>query len=163
MGHFPLQTTTVSTSKTVGCCTGVHRARMVCSTNARRKTYSSVGGISGFPNGWWNLPPRTMRLAPTRVATVYRHVANTVGMPTRSHSLAIVAPLRVPVPHVAGKMTAPTPRSLSAWAISVPIRFMAFKLPRLPTVTNISSSNLPITPSRSRARTASSGTTRLGS
>src|SRR5215831_5662494 len=155
--------TAASTSKTVGCCTGVHKAWIVCSTNFRRQAYSSAWGFSGAPKGWWNRPPRTIRLAPTRVATVYRQVANTVGIPARSHSLAIVAPLRVPVPHVAGNTTAWTPRCTSVAAISAPIRFMAFKLPILPTVTNTSSSNCPMTPSRSSSRRASRGTTRFGS
>ena len=62
--------TASSTSKTVGCCTGVHKAWIVCSTNFRRQAYSSAWGFSGAPKGWWNRPPRTIRLAPTRVATV---------------------------------------------------------------------------------------------
>src|SRR5262249_428827 len=39
--------TASSTSKTVGCCTGVHKACMVCSTNFWRQAYSSAWGFSG--------------------------------------------------------------------------------------------------------------------
>jgi hypothetical protein len=48
--------------------------------------------------------PTTMRFAPTLSARLWRQVMTAVGRPARSSSLASVAPLRVPVPHVAVRM-----------------------------------------------------------
>lgn len=80
-------------------------------------------------------PTRTMRGAPTCWATEIIAVINTVGMPALSISLAIVAPLRVPVPQVAGEMTAFTPASNSSLAISCPYLWEASMPVPLPTVT----------------------------
>jgi hypothetical protein len=76
-----------------------------------------------------------MRLAPTRSAMLMSAVMMTTGMPARSISLASVAPLRVPVPQVAVRITACMPCCFMSWAISAPILAMVLMLAMFPVVT----------------------------
>ena len=72
---------------------------------------------------------------PTWDATLARQVINTTGIPFFSISLAIVAPLRVPVPHVAVKMTALMPEPASSSAIPAPISAILLGIAPVPVVT----------------------------
>ena len=76
---------------------------MPACTMRSRKARSSSRERAGSPSGWVMAVPRTIRLAPTVVATLTMAVNKTVGRPSRSSSLASVAPQRVPVPQVAGR------------------------------------------------------------
>ena len=76
-----------------------------------------------------------MRLAPTRSAMLMSAVMMTTGIPARSISLASVAPLRVPVPHVAVRITASTPCRFMSWAISAPSLVIILILAMFPVVT----------------------------
>ena len=76
-----------------------------------------------------------MRFAPTRSAMLMRAVIVTTGMPARSISLASVAPLRVPVPQVAVRMTAWIPCAFMSCAISAPILAIVLMFAMLPVVT----------------------------
>ena len=78
---------------------------------------------------------RKIRLAPIFSATPGKAVISTVGRPPRSSSLASVAPLRVPVPHVAVRITACMPCCRMSWAISAPILAMVLMLAMFPVVT----------------------------
>ena len=72
---------------------------------------------------------------PTCEATLARQVMSTTGMPFFSISLPIVAPLRVPVPQVAVKMTAPTAESTSSDAMPAPISAILLGIAPVPVVT----------------------------
>ena len=101
-----------------------------------RHAASASGVKSRLPSGWWNLPSAlNIRFAPTRSAMLINAVINTTGTPARSSSFASVAPLRVPVPQVAVRMTAWTPCDFMSWAISLPIRSITLMLAMLPVVT----------------------------
>jgi hypothetical protein len=76
-----------------------------------------------------------MRLAPTRSAMLMSAVMVTTGMPTRSISFASVAPLRVPVPHVAVRMAASMLWAFISWATSAPMRAMVLMFAIFPVVT----------------------------
>ena len=76
-----------------------------------------------------------MIIPPIIVATVGSAVTNTVGIPARSISLASVAPLRVPVPHVAVRMAAWTPCRFMSSAISAPILAIVLMFAMFPVVT----------------------------
>ena len=76
-----------------------------------------------------------IRPAPTWVATFERQVTNTTGMPFFSISFAIVAPLRVPVPQVAVKMTPFTPELTSSPAIPAPSSAILLGIAPVPVVT----------------------------
>src|SRR3970040_434748 len=73
-----------------------------------------------------------MRLAPTSFATSGRQVTSTVGMPSLSSSFASVAPLRVPVPQVAGRTTPSTPAARASLAMAWPTCFMMWTGQPLP-------------------------------
>ena len=76
----------------------------------------------------WTMPrPWTMRFEPTILATGTTEVTWQTGMPAFSNSVAIAAPLRVLVPQVEVRITASTPASFKAWAISLPIRRLLAK------------------------------------
>lgn len=62
------------------------------------------------------------RLEPTILATGVTAVTWATGIPARSSSVVIAAPLRVLVPQVEVKITASTPDSFNFWAISRPSR-----------------------------------------
>ena len=72
---------------------------------------------------------------PTCAATLERQVMTTTGIPFFSISLAIVAPLRVPVPQVAVRMTAPMPEPTSSSAIPAPISAILLGIAPVPVVT----------------------------
>lgn len=84
-------------------------------------------------------PARTIRFAPTAVATDVIAVTTTAGKPARSISFASVAPQRVPVPQVA-VMTMPSmPFDFISLAIALPISVpVAIGIPQ-PTVEKKSS------------------------
>lgn len=72
---------------------------------------------------------------PTCAATLDRQVMSTTGIPLFSISLPIVAPLRVPVPQVAVKMTAPIPELASSSAMPAPISSILLGIAPVPVVT----------------------------
>ena len=91
---------------------------------ARRNSFSSCGSRSAFPRGFTILLPATIRLDPTMSATGIMEHTWAVVIPTRSSSLANVAPQRVLVPQVEVRMTPDTPSALSSSAILLPILLM---------------------------------------
>jgi hypothetical protein len=125
-----------SGSNTVGPVTARCRVARAARVSPRRQRRSSSGGSAGSPKGWWNLPGvRRMRFGPSTSATAHRFEIRIVGRPAFSNSRASVAPLRVPVPQVAGETTAVTPLALSSSAISAAKRAISATCPPLPTVT----------------------------
>lgn len=72
---------------------------------------------------------------PTWEATLARQVMRTTGMPFFSISLPIVAPLRVPVPQVAVKITAPMPELANSDAMPAPISSILLGIAPVPVVT----------------------------
>ena len=76
-----------------------------------------------------------MRFGPSTSATEHRLEIRIVGKPAFSNSRASVAPLRVPVPQVAGETTAVTPLALRSLAISAAKRAISATWPPFPTVT----------------------------
>ena len=76
----------------------------------------------------------TIRDAPTPSARLKRVVTRAVGSPARSNSFCIVAPLRVPVPQVAVRITPWTPAAVSSAAISSPNFLKLLMGPMLPVV-----------------------------
>ena len=97
--------------------------------------YRSMFDKAEKPIGSWF----TIRFAPMSLATSGRQVTTTVGIPSRSSSLASAAPLRVPVPHVAGKTTPSTPADLSSLAHAWPMSCMFSNPPPFPQVLRKSS------------------------
>ena len=85
------------------------------------------------------VPPRTMRFAPTAVATEVIAVTTTAGSPSRSISLTSVAPQRVPVPQVAVMMMPSMPLDFISFAMARPMSVpVAMGIPQ-PTVLKKSS------------------------
>lgn len=120
----------------VGRSTGSVSIRAAARTASRRHAASASSESVGSPSGWWKRPSALkIRLAPTRSAMLMRTVVMTTGMPARSISFASVAPLRVPVPQVAVRMTAWTPAAFSSSAISRPSFSIVLIFPMLPVVT----------------------------
>ena len=107
--------------KTVGHKTSVCKASKALSTILRLYAVSRSIGSIGFPTGAVNPPPKTIRFAPTLSDMDVNAFICTLGIPTRSNSLQIVAPQRVQVPHVLVKITAPTPSSLIFFAQALPM------------------------------------------
>ena len=107
--------------------------------------------------------PRIIRWEPTARATGVIGVIWATGIPARSNSAVIAAPLRVLVPQVDVRITESTADCFSLWAISLPIRRLLSRGLVFPVVERNSGCNLPMCPSRSNSRTTSTGTSRFGS
>lgn len=85
--------------------TSVLRDFNAFSTSLFLNSLSSVGDSSGLLKGWVIPPPDTMRLTFIILAVLTIVVINATGIFSFSISIAIAAPQRVPVPHVATKIT----------------------------------------------------------
>ena len=79
--------------------------------------------------------PRTTRGTPRLIGIAGTADTNATGRPARSSSMAIVAPQRLHVPHVAVMMAAATPSRVSSLAISRPKRRACAAVVPTPTVT----------------------------
>ena len=127
-------TSSCSTAKTVGDVTGVRIASRQRSRIRRRVATSPAGPSEGSPHTCSILTPFTTRLPPACNASGGSALTIAVGMPRRSISLLIVAPQRLHDPQVATRITASTPASASADAISRPLRAQSARRWSLPVV-----------------------------
>lgn len=87
-----------------------------------------------MPVGAVKSPPNTIRLAPTPLDIDVNALMWTLGMPTRSSSLDIVAPQRVQVPQVEVRMAAPIWASFKRFAQLRPISWLLATLVPTPQV-----------------------------
>jgi len=79
-------------------------------------------------------PPITIRFVLNILAVLSMVVTNATGIFWLSISFAIAAPQRVPVPHVAAKITPSIPSFLRDWAISLPMRLASLRKVPVPFV-----------------------------